>query len=343
MREVAYRYQVLRDGVPYAELEATGAPTVRFQSGSVITRSFSGVLRKPLAQINWFTDRLRPQMRLDGAWHNLGVFVVSSIVETYENGASWLNVEAMDRALLVNQVSTEGLLHLSAGSRYLEVIKQLLMEAGITSVLADENADVLATDREDWSEGTSYITIINALLGEIAFDPLWFDADGIARLTRYTEPSAENIGHVYRSDEHSVIAGKCSVTQDIYSPVNVFKAIVSNADLAEPMTAVSVNDSATSPISTVSLGRRILAPIVRLDNIASQEALQDYADRLRFQSQLADEKTMFTTANLPDHGYMDIVALEHERLSGVYQETDWTMTLSHSGQMTHKAKRMLYI
>lgn len=343
MREVAYRYQVLRNGVPYVELEASGTPSVRFQSGSAITRSFSGTLRKPAEAVNWFNDRLRPQMWLDGQWHNLGVFVASSVTENYANGTSWLQIEAMDRALLVKQVSTEGLLHLSAGTRYLEAVKQLLLEAGIASVLADDSADVLATDREDWNEGTSYLVIINALLSEISFDPLWFDADGTARLSRYAEPSAERIDHVYRADEHSVIADKCQVVQDIYNPTNVFKVIVSNADLEEPMTATAVNDSATSPISTVSLGRRILAPIVRLDNIASQTALQDYADRLRFQSQLADEKTTFTTANMPNHGYMDVIALEHERLSGVYQETDWTMALSHNGQMTHKAKRMLYI
>ena len=188
MREVAYRYQVLRNGVPYVELEASGAPSLRFQSGSAITRSFSGTLRKPAEAVNWFNDRLRPQMWLDGQWHNLGVFVASSVTENYANGTSWLQIEAMDRALLVKQVSTEGLLHLSAGTRYLEAIKQLLLEAGIASVLADDSADVLATDREDWNEGTSYLVIINALLSEISFDPLWFDADGTARLSRYTPP-----------------------------------------------------------------------------------------------------------------------------------------------------------
>lgn len=343
MREVDYRYQILRNGVPYTTLAAVGTPVVRFQSASSITRSFSGSFRTLDADINWFNDRIRPQMWLDGEWHNLGVFVVSSISERYQNRTATLSIDAMDRALIVKQVATEGLLHLSAGTRYLDAIKELLTEAGIPNVLADDNTDELATDREDWNEGTSYITVINALLGEISFNPLWFDADGNARLSRYVEPSAETIDHVYRADAYSVIADSCTVTQDIYSPTNVFKVVVSNADLKEPMTATAVNDSPTSPISTVSLGRRILAPIVRLDNIASQEALQAYAERMRFQSQLSDEKAVFTTANMPTHGYMDIVALEHERLQGIYQETDWTMTLSHGGQMTHKAKRMLYI
>ena len=343
MREVEYRFQVLRNNVPYDELHALGAPTVRHQGRATITRSLSGTFRKSTKEINWLNDRVRPQMWLDGEWHSLGVFVASSMVENYANGVSTVALQAMDRALLVKQVSTEGLLHLTAGERYLDVIKRMLLECGITGVLSDENEDVLATDREDWNEGTSYITIINALLSEIAFTPLWFDAEGYARLTRYTEPSAANIDHVYSSGNSSLIADACSITQDIYNPANVFKAVVSNADMETPMVATAVNDNAASPISTVSLGRRILAPIVRLDNIASQEALQAYVDRLRFESQLAEEKISFTTANLPTHSNADTIALEHERLRGIYQETDWTMQLAYSGRMTHKAKRILIL
>ena len=343
MRTVDFRYQVLRNNVPYTHMQAVGTPTVRFQRSAVITRSFAGTFARPEKPVNWFTDRIRPQMWLDGQWHNLGVFVVSSATENYANGVSKLNIQAMDRALLVKQVSTEGILHLSAGEGYLDVIKRLLAEVGVTGVLADENNDVLATDREDWNEGTSYITIVNALLSEIAFSPLWFDAAGYARLTRYVEPSAAAVDHVYRSDNSSIIAPECTIAQDIYNPANVFKVVVSNAELETPMTAISENNSLTSPISIPSLGRRILAPIVRLDNIASQEALRAYADRLRLESQMADEKITFTTANVPVHSCGDIVALTHERLQGIYQETDWTMQLAYSGKMTHKAKRILYL
>ena len=343
MREVEYRFQILRNNVPYDELHALSVPTLRYQGSATITRSFSGTFRKPTKDINWYNDRIRPQMRLNGTWHNLGVFVASSVAENYANGASNIELQAMDRALLVKQVSTEGLLHLTAGERYLDVIKRMLSECGITGLLSDENEDVLTTDREDWNEGTSYIVIVNALLSEIAFAPLWFDAEGYARLTRYTEPSAANIDHVYSSGNSSLIADGCNVVQDIYNPVNVFKVVVSNADMDAPLSATAVNDSVTSPISTVNLGRRILAPIVRLDNIASQEALQAYADKLRFESQLAEEKITFTTANLPTHSNADTIALEHERLRGIYHETDWTMQLAYSGKMTHKAKRILFL
>ena len=257
------------------ELAAIGAPTIKMQSTAAIARSLSGEFAKPLDwEPNFLRDEIRPQMQLDGQWFSLGVFIASSVSETWSNGAGHLRIEAMDRTLLVKQVSTEGLLHLSAGTPYTTAVTQLLAAAGITSVLTDASDDALTTDREDWDEGTSYLNIANALLDEMAYDPLWFDGDGVARLTRYSEPTASNVEHIYQSGANAYIASTCTLTQDIYNPTNVFKAVVSNPDLPEPLTATAVNESVSSPISTVNLGRRILAPIARMDNIASQTALQ---------------------------------------------------------------------
>lgn len=342
MREVDYRFYRVRNGVPVEELYAKGAPSIRFQSAASVMRSLSGVF-KHTDKANWFIDRIRAEMTLDGVTSPLGVFAVSSLSENYGSGEAADNIEAMDYGLIVKQVSTEGILHLSAGTGYIDQIKDMLRECGLNTIYSDADASTLQTDREDWEEGTSYLTIINTLLGEINFNPLWFDEEGAARLTAYQAPSARNIKNAFKSGDDSIIADSCTIVQDIYQPYNVFKVIVSNADLTQPMTAVSVNSDPRSPISTAQLKRRIMAPIVKLDNIASQEALQAHADKLRDDSQIASEAITFTTANVAGHGYLDTIALSHERLDGIYQETDWTMQLSYSGKMTHKAKRILYI
>jgi len=213
----------------------------------------------------------------------------------------------------------------------------------VLHILPDPCDDVLQTDREDWEEGTSYLTIVNALLVEIGYNPLWFDLAGRARLTRYQEASAANIAHIYKSGEDALILPDCTISEDAYSLYNVFRAVVSNPELPEPLASTAVNDYPRSRTSTVRLGRRIPAPIEKLDNIASQAALDAYVGRKRFESMLSTERVTFTTANLPIHGYLDTVALQHERLDGIYQETDWSMTLSHDGRMTHRARRVLYL
>jgi len=342
MREVDYKFEVLRNGVVIKHLSALGSPALKHQSSGTIMRSLT-VQIEPVDGVNWYMDRIKPSMYLDGQWYPLGVFVVSSAPEDYRNGRSIINIQAMDQTLLVQQMSTEGTLHLTAGTGYLSAITALLIASGIPNAIADTNTDVLATDREDWDEGTKCIEIVNQLLGEIGYNPLWFDSSGMARLTKYVAPNIANITHIYKGDEASLIADACKVVVDCYDPHNVFKAIVSNSDMAEPMVAVSVNADPLSPISTAQLGRRIMAPVVKLDNIASQEALQAYTDKMRGESLLTDEVITFTTANVPTHGYLDTVAIEHERIRGVYRETDWSMTLAYNGQMVHTAKRILTI
>ena len=341
-REVDYRFELLREGVKLKELHALSTASLSMQADAEITRSLSLSILED-ADADWLTDRIRPVMYLNGQAFPLGVFAVSTATKQYDQNAVHENIEALDLAVLVKQARTEGLLHLNAGSLYMDAIKELLTGAGITSILADDAGDVFLYDREDWEEGTPYLTIINALLTEIAFEPLWFDDAGTARLERYREPSAENLDHVYRSGDESFIFASCEESTDLYNPSNVFKAVVSSAEMETAMTAVSVNDDPLSRISTVRLGRRILAPVVKLDSIASQQALQTYVDRMRMESRMATEEIVITTANMPGHGYHDTIALEHERLSGIYQEIGWSMALAVAGVMEHTCKRILYI
>ena len=58
MRRVDYRFQVLRNGVPYAELAAIGTPTIKMQSTAAIARSLSGEFAKPR---DWEPNFLRDE------------------------------------------------------------------------------------------------------------------------------------------------------------------------------------------------------------------------------------------------------------------------------------------
>jgi hypothetical protein len=223
------------------------------------------------------------------------------------------------------------------------LIQQIMIENGITRVLCDDSAATLQTDREDWEVGTSFLTIINQLLSEINFMPLWFDLAGNARLSKKITPSASNIAHEYKSGELSIIKADCSVVMDTYAAPNVFIVTCSNPDLPEPMQATSVNDNVMSPLSTVRRGRRIVAPPVRVDNIASQEELQAKADLLRMESMLGTEAVGYATAINPVHEVGDVVALTHERLEGIFMETEWQITMGAGNDMQHKGKRVTYL
>lgn len=209
-------------------------------------------------------------------------------------------------------------------------------------MIAAPNDAVLATDREDWPIGTSYLTIINTLLSEINYESLWFDADGVCRLEPYQEPSAAiidwryGVTDLFLPEKHP--GPDWSDETDIFDAPNVFIVTCNNPDMDAAMVATAVNDNPASKKSTFKRGMRITS-VERVDNIASQDELQAYADKRRNESLLATRAITFYTLNEPGHGVGDILALTHDEIGGIYLETGWSVTMQAGSLMTHSAKR----
>ena len=66
------------------------------------------------------------------------------------------------------------------------------------------------------------------------------------------------------------------------------------------------------------------------------------ADTLRMKSLISSEVVTFDTAINPEHSVFNVVALNNDTLQGIFAEVSWTMYLSASALMTHKARRALY-
>ena len=86
-----------------------------------------------------------------------------------------------------------------------------------------------------------------------------------------------------------------------------------------------------------------MATPVELDNIASQAALQKYADNLAVKSMFATQKIKFYTAINPAHGVGDVIALYNGDLVGVYEETDWKIEIRPGAFMEHQAKKVVFV
>lgn len=340
-RRFSRRVDIIRNGVAVDQLLIEESPTVSMDMAAALKMSMSGTFRKNAAFLP-LTDLLRPVAILDGAEYPLGEYVISTATDAHEPARDLMCIEAYDRTLILQQTKLETRYHIDAGAKYTDTIQALLMADGIGRVICDPSDAVLATDREDWEVGTDHLTIINTLLAEINYTDIWFDLNGIARLHRYAAPDVGNIKRTYKADELSIIKADTESELDIYDAPNVFIAIVSNADYDEPMTATAVNDSPASALSTIRRGRRIVS-VERLNNIASQDELQAYVDNKRTESMLATETVKFSTAINPVHEVGDVLALKHPALTGIFEETAWSITLEAGADMTHTARRAMYL
>ena len=356
MRDLYCNFTVIRNGADYGQIRPVldSLPTLRMDDSGDIKISLSGDFYptvydfdgKPIpdAEVDWLTDQIRPELMIDGVEHHLGIYLPATVIVTEDTGGYGfrsLHVEAYDRCWQVQDSRLESLLHLSSNSNYITVIQQLLTAAGIGTVSATSSTAVLPEDREDWSIGTSRLEVVNQLLSEINYNPLWFDSEGWAILEPASVPSAVNIEHTLdAADDISLVLPQNQRQTDIYSAPNVWICVCSNPDKSGPMVATAENTNPQSPLSVDRRGRRI-CKLVTLSNIASQDELQAYADRLRNESMITGETIMIDTGLLPGHGVRDVVAVNYGDLLAVTIERAWTMDLGPGGTMSHKLDKVV--
>lgn len=340
--EISYRVDVLRNGAKFSELRwlKDAAPDVYVDATADIKSSFSGTfLHAP--EIAYLSDELQPVLVLDGAEHPLGVYRITTYTDEINARGHWLKLDAYDRSWRLQTMRTEGILHLAAGTGYLAAVQQLMTQAGIGLVITTPSGEMLQTDREDWQEGTDYLTICNQLLGEINYKPVWFDGGGIGHLEPKANANAASIKWRYSSSDLRLaapVSRNLMQEQDIFDAPNVFVAICSNPDLSAPLVARAENNSPTSSVSIFKRGQRIVQ-VVKVNNIASQQALQDYVDELCFQSQLGTKTITFYSLPEGAHGVGDVLSIDRPDVGGIYEETGWQLRLSPGELMTHTARR----
>lgn len=338
IREVKYRMKVLRNGVELTELRWVGsAPHINVDSTAEIKSSMSGTFL-PDDSVDLLQDELQPCMIIDGCEYPLGVFRPTT-VKVLKDETKQLAVEAYDRSWLLKAAKTDSLLHMRKGSAYLEQIEQLLSAVNIGMLIKTANGAVLPADKE-FELGTEYLVIVNQLLREIGYREIWFDTRGWAHLEPYAPPSADRITRQYGSGNIKMLPMAENYTDetDIFDAPNVFICVCSTADRPDALIATAVNDIPTSAKSIFR--RRMRIPqVIKVDQIADQSALQIYADRLRDESLLSTRQISFSTPAEPEHGVGDIMGISRDELTGVYEETGWTITMATGELMTHTARR----
>jgi hypothetical protein len=335
-----FRFDIVENGVCIGQAFALNKPSVKCDSDAEVKMSLSGEFVLNIQDPNWLKARIKPYLIIGGKESSLGEYLISQADDcTDKKGVKFWQIKGMDLGRIPQRSRTEKRVLFQAGQRYTDIVQSILLELGISRIIAIQSDATLKNDRADWEIGTSWIKIINSLLAEINYQSLWFDTEGNARIQPHRQVDGTVIDHRYESGELSQIKPQVDISSDIYKAYNVFTAMVSSPEYEEPMIAVSVNDIPTSRISTVNIGR-VQAPIEKLDDIANQEELQKYVDNLRFQSMCSTETISFRTA-LNQHQVRDIVSIHHPQASGIYQETQWKMTLSFDGEMTHTAQRVV--
>lgn len=340
-RAVEFLFNIVRDGADYAMLYPiqSGTPSLYLDGSKTISMALRGDFVDPGPEVNFLTDRIRPEVVIDGVAYPLGIFLPAKVETVITETGHHLSIQAYDQSWLLQTSMTETISNFAKDSKYTDAIDSLLDAAGIPFSLITENDYIMPRLRQDWLPGTSHLTIINDLLEEMNYNHIWFDLNGFAIAAPDPDPQNAQVQHILSEDDvQSLLIRNASIGSDFYSTPNVFIVCCSNFSRSSIL-ATAVNNDMGSPVSVPRRGRRIIS-VRQVEEVPSQTVLQAIADKDMKRSMLRTESITVSTGILPDFGINEAVALNIDGEMSVCIERGWTMQMRPGGTMTHRMERV---
>jgi len=346
-RKVSFRYDLLnRNDIKIGTLDGMTKATVSYGEFRVIKRSASFSLSEYLQRnINFMNEQIQPWFVLhmpDGGrveW-SLGIFSMKSPKRNARGRITKRDIGAYDKTLILDEDVFTERFFIDAGTNYVAVITRILNEAGITKVDITESPLELPNSREI-TIGTKKLHAVNDLLRAISYTSITVDEAGFMRSGPYIEPARRPVTKVYSADRDSIILPDITESLDIAGRPNVFTRVSVDIERCAELVSTFVNDDPLSPISTVNRGRRIV-DFGELQDMASQEALDNHVRRILAESTSAFSHLSFGTALMPNHGSAETLLCTFPGVfegSQKWSETSWEMPLEFNGVMKHEARR----
>ena len=335
-RQEFYRLELLaRNGVRKFDLSLIGG-NISADADSEIKKA--GTIKFQVDdRINYLTDRVKIYMGImigkTLRWYSLGVFLL--VKPVIKNGI--VSCQIYDENILIQQSRIDGVKLFLKGTLYTEVLSYLLVSIGFIKVNIEPSALTLQTDLILDGNKTN-LEWFNYLAAQINYTSLYVNADGWFTSKKYIEPSPINVGYVYEENQMSVIAGEVETTMDSFLIPNKFIRIVSHPQLGE-LVSTYTNEDPTDPYSVRN--RETITDRQIVDNIASQEELDNLTLKAAWNAKQVTQDVVFNTLNMPHHEIGDILDLRHKHARGIFVESGWDIELKAGATMRHRVKRLV--
>lgn len=276
----------------------------------------------------------------------LGVFLLSSpTLQTDASGVVTRAVQGYDLLQILASNYCTSRYTVTAGTNYIAAVQSALQAAGITTPLNLTPTTATLPTTTDWPLGTSYLTIVNALLSAINYNSLWFDPDGVCVAQPYLTPNQRASTYTFTADQESILSPVVQDSLDLFAVPNTWIATVSEPD-QQVLTATYVNSNAQSPTSTVNRGFTIVT-VDQNSTAPTQSALDQYVANLAYQdSQIYDQVTL-DTALAPFGEDRDVYTIQYQtgvlNLNANYEEISYTFPLAPGGTHQHVVQKSVSV
>lgn len=361
-RRMYFRYVLLDDNNVFKKLLTTvTSGSITYDYTQQVKRTCQITLQDD-PSINYLSDRIKPYALLrmpagDFAQFPLGVFMLTTVPQQTDAALTVTRtITGYDFNQILVDWKTTDIYTIPAGTNYMDAVRSLLSQAGITEVNLTATSLTVPTDLV-YQPGTSYLDIINGtstvtgatvvmgqtagLLEQINYRTLWFNENGVAQTQPWVNPSSTAPGYTYVDDSQSVIMPAVTRQTDLWDVPNVWVVVVSQTTTAL-IESTYQNTNANSPTSIPSRGREIVH-FAQNYYASAQQTVDSYAEQLAFQDSQVYETITFDTAIIPIHEDYDVVQLQFSALgiSTNYSEYGWSFPLQAGGSMSHSLRKIV--
>ncbi len=378
---LSFTYEKLdrSDGVKFLLPQSIQSCKITFDGLAEVKRTAEfTILETDSEPIDYLNDRIRPWINVlmpDGGYstHPMGVFLLDAPTRHWENGLITRAVTGYDKTKLFQDASfggdsdvTLGSYIIPAGSLYTDQLLELIIRSGVldnhikitesdlsaavSRKITKRNAKSLRKQRQGLRSKLQYYqrhkvtvhTAIQKLIRAINYEDVWFDGYGHAVVEPKADMNDKPVKHIYRTDDKSIMLPVVDQTLDLANTPNVIIRAINQPDRPIVVSKFT-NSDPSSPISTVSRGRKIVdfdtvdaASKNELDQIVRQEAINA--------ANVYEEVTFSTMIN-PMHSYLDRIQMHHDGLGidADYQEVGWSIEMKPGGVMTHTARHLFHL
>lgn len=296
----------------------------------------------------WGKDRVQPWMELSNegitARFNLGVFVMTTPDTARGEDPISYNVIGFDLLHLLQDGPGDTYV-IEAGVTYLAAVQSVLTAsgAGATVQLDGTLQSTTIPAQMVWllnsQSASSWLRIINDLLGAIDYRSLWVDQDGNFRSSPYVTPSSRAIEWVFNTSNPStnLVGPKPVLSSDVWGSRNWWK-FIRKGMTTKPTVANGgiyiVENFADGRTSQAALGRVVKAPAQWLEAVDGASLISQ-GDRIVRDNQAISRQFDITAGPLPIAQHYDVVEFTDAGESDKCQVTSWTIPLNGDSGSWH--------
>lgn len=332
-RQATFRWDLLDSSLAKrGELLPLYTATITNDTNRAIQRTTAISLVEEITQeFSLGQSRIRPYLVLEnGHAEALGTFMFVDGSVVRDSVGSIFTGSLMDLGFLVDQKSTVSF-GVSAGAGLNGYIEQILVQQGVTYLQVDATG-IYSGSSIGWPPNTSWLTIVNELAAMQGCLPLYFEADGLARVRVLPDLDTADVDVAYSSGGNIFDTGFAESDNVLTAP-NLFVVIDAAATDTPIRGTYSVPDSA--PNSAATLGR--VVPLVVVEQgLPDVAAANERARVLSVTDGAVVEGRSFDGPPDSRHGTYSIVEFAGER----YLERSWSLVCAEGANMGHQLSRL---